>query len=93
MFDRPETLTTMQWQGPHRNADMYRMGLFAETVEGKTFYWHGGFWGTIVYYSPDTRRAAAVVTTDAARFGKAKALAGEAVGIPAGKVPALRLPE
>lgn len=93
VFDRPETLAAMQWQGPHRNSDMYRLGLFAETVEGKTYYWHGGFWGTIVYYSPDTRRSAAVVTTDAVRFGKAKALAGEAVGIPVGKVPVLRLPE
>ena len=92
IFDRPETLALMQWRGPHKDSDMYRLGLFAETVDGRTYYWHGGFWGTIVYYSPDTRRAAAAVTTDATRFGKVKALAGEAVGIPAGKVPALRLP-
>lgn len=92
IFDKPSTLTEMQWKGPHRDADMYRLGLFAETVDGRTYYWHGGFWGTIVYHSPDSGLTAAIVTTDAQTFAKAKAIAGEAVGIPSGKVPALRLP-
>ena len=69
-----------------------RLGLFADTVDGRAYYWHGGFWGTIVYYSPDTRRSAAAVTTNAAGFTAVKELAGEAAGIPDGKVPALRLP-
>ena len=92
VFDRPETLQAMFWKGPQRNADMYRLGLFADTVDGRTYYWHGGFWGTVVYYSPDTKRAAAAVTTNASGFGKVKELAGEAVGIPDGKVPRLSLP-
>jgi D-alanyl-D-alanine carboxypeptidase len=93
IFEKPSTLALMQWRGPHANAEMYRLGLFAETVDGRTYYWHGGFWGRIVYYSPDSRIAAAAVSTNASGFGAAKELAGEAVGIPDGQVPRLQLPQ
>lgn len=92
IFEKPDTLQTMQWKGPHEHSDMYRLGLFAESVDGQTYYWHGGFWGTYVYYSPGTGRAAAAVTTNVTGARQVKELAGEAVGIPPGKVPRLSLP-
>lgn len=63
IFDRPETLREMLWQGPHRGAEQYRLGIFVRRVNGREFYWHGGFWGTLVYYAPDTRMAVSAVTT------------------------------
>lgn len=92
VFERLETLQEMQRRGPHENAEMYRLGIFAENVAGGTYYSHGGFWGTSVYYSPDTGCAAAAVTTNVTGARKVKILAGEAVGIPAGSVPTPALP-
>lgn len=92
IFDKPGTLQTMEWKGPQEYGDLYRLGLFADTVDGQVYYWHGGFWGTIVYYSPVSHRAAAAVSTNVTGFAKVKQLAGAAVGILPGKVPALFLP-
>jgi len=73
VFDRHETLRKMQWRGPHEHAEVYRLGLFAENVDGRTYFSHGGFWGTSVYYSPDTGRAAAAVATNVTGAGGVKA--------------------
>ena len=69
IFDRPATLREMLWQGPHQGADKYRLGIFVKRAGGRDLYWHSGFWGTVVYYSPDAGVAIAGFTTnqDAAR--------------------------
>jgi D-alanyl-D-alanine carboxypeptidase len=64
VFERPETLREMLWQGPHRGAEGYRLGVFVKQVGGRELYWHSGFWGTHVYYAPDSRVAVAGMTTN-----------------------------
>jgi D-alanyl-D-alanine carboxypeptidase len=91
IFKRRETLGQMLWQGPHRGGDYYRLGLFADKVGDHYYYWHGGFWGTFIYYAPHRRVAAAGVTTRQTGFGRLKQIVGEAAGIPPSKVPPLKL--
>lgn len=64
VFDRPETLREMLWRGPHRGADIYRLGIFVKRIGDREVYWHSGFWGTHAYYAPDTRVAVAGMTTN-----------------------------
>lgn len=64
IFDRPETLKEMLWQGPHKGADQYRLGIFVKKAGGHDYYWHSGFWGTVVYYDPAKRVAVAGMTTN-----------------------------
>jgi len=64
VFDRPETLREMLWQGPHRNAHIYRLGIFVKRAGERDFYWHSGFWGTMAYYDPQNRVAIAGITTN-----------------------------
>ncbi len=80
VFDRSETLKEMLWKGPHQGADQYRMGVFLRHVGGQDFYWHSGFWGTLVYYAPSSGVAVAGVTTHQGEFGSMKALVERAVG-------------
>ncbi|WP_206185231.1 serine hydrolase [Sphingosinicella sp. CPCC 101087] len=68
IFDRPETLRTMTKAGTHVGAERYRLGLFAQAVDGREVYSHSGFWGTLVYYDPRRRRAVAALTTRTERF-------------------------
>lgn len=73
VFDRPETLDLMRAQGAHAGSEQYRLGLQAKQVDGRDVYFHSGFWGTIAYYDPATRRAVAAVGTRKATF-RAKVL-------------------
>jgi D-alanyl-D-alanine carboxypeptidase len=68
IFDRPETLQEMLWQGPHRGGDDYRLGIFVNHVGNQQLYWHSGFWGTLVYYNPRTKVAVAGMTTNQKGF-------------------------
>jgi D-alanyl-D-alanine carboxypeptidase len=82
IFDRPETLREMLWQGPHRGAELYRLGVFVTRVGDEDFYWHSGFWGTLVYYSPRRRLAVAGVTTNQDGFRRMRAAVEQRVGLP-----------
>lgn len=68
IFDRPETLQEMLWKGPHRGAETYRLGIFVKQVGDQQLYWHSGFWGTLVYYNPQTKVAVAGMTTNQKGF-------------------------
>lgn len=90
IFDRPETLREMLWKGPHRGADDYRLGIFVKNVGGQQLYWHSGFWGTLVYYNPQTRGAVAGVTTNQKGFANLRSMvermaAGERLTTTAGE--------
>lgn len=83
VFDKPETLQEMMWQGPHQRAAHYRLGVFVTPADdGRVFYWHSGFWGTIVAYDPQTRTAVSGVTVNPDNFGRTKALVQQALGAP-----------
>lgn len=62
LFERPGTLQEMLWQGPHKGADGYRLGVFVGQANGRDYYWHSGYWGSVAYYVPDTGIAVAGVT-------------------------------
>lgn len=64
VFERPETLREMLWQGPHRGGEGYRLGVFVKRIGAREFYWHSGFWGTHVFYAPDSRVVVAGMTTN-----------------------------
>ncbi|MDQ8756713.1 serine hydrolase domain-containing protein [Sphingosinicella sp. LHD-64] len=68
VFDRPETLREMLWQGPHRGAEGYRLGIFVKQIGGRDVYWHSGFWGTLAYYDPATRTAIAGMSANQQGF-------------------------
>lgn len=59
IFSSPATLTTMLSTGPHDGAENYRLGIMANVVNGITLYSHLGFWGSVAYYSPQTKTSAA----------------------------------
>ena len=82
VFDRPATLQEMLWQGPHRRGDHYRLGVFVNQIDGRTYYWHSGFWGTVALYSPDTGVAVAGVTNNQDGFVAMRTLAESAIGAP-----------
>ncbi|MDO1559582.1 serine hydrolase domain-containing protein [Brevundimonas sp. 2R-24] len=82
VFDRPETLQEMLWQGSHERADHYRLGVFVAERDGRRWYWHSGFWGTFVAYSPDLRVAMSGVTVNQDAFIRTKTLVEQALGGP-----------
>lgn len=69
VFRSPDSLGKMLWQGKHRGGDQYRVGIFVEKIGNCDAYWHSGFWGTIVYYSPAARVAVAGMTTHQQGYG------------------------
>lgn len=84
VFERADTLKEMFWKGPHQGADQYRMGVFVKRVGDQDFYWHSGFWGTLVYYAPSSGVAVAGATTHQGEFGKMRALVESAAGAASG---------
>lgn len=64
VFARGETMQEMLRPGPHKGSDHYRLGIFVDHIGGRDVYWHSGFWGTYALYDPETRTAAAGVTTN-----------------------------
>lgn len=82
IFDKPETLDAMLWQGPHQRGDHYRLGIFVSQADGRTFYWHSGFWGTVALYAPDVGVAVAGVTVNQDGFLAVRTLAESVIGAP-----------
>lgn len=80
VFDKPETLREMLWQGPHRGAHIYRLGIFVKRVGEEEFYWHSGFWGTVAYYSPRRRIAVAGITANQDGYRRLIATVEQLVG-------------
>lgn len=68
IFARPATLQVMLTEGKHKNADVYRFGIFVRHTPAGDIYWHSGFWGTYAAYSPDTGIAAAGMTANQSGF-------------------------
>jgi D-alanyl-D-alanine carboxypeptidase len=83
VFDRPETLREMIRQGSHSGAHEYRLGVMVKNVSGREYYWHSGFWGTTVYYSPAARIAVAGVTTNRDAYQALVPIVEQAAGISA----------
>lgn len=63
VFDDPQTLAEMLRKGPHDDADKYRLGVSVSKINGNVCYSHAGFWGTVVYYSPQQGVAVSGFTT------------------------------
>ncbi|HEX8301410.1 serine hydrolase [Sphingomonas sp.] len=63
LFENRRTLQVMLSEGPHKNGDIYRFGLFVKHTPRGDIYSHSGFWGTAVAYSPETGIVAAVLST------------------------------
>jgi D-alanyl-D-alanine carboxypeptidase len=83
LFDRPQTLHEMLWQGPHKGADGYRLGVFVGRANGRDYYWHSGYWGSVAYYVPDTGIAVAGVTNNQDAYHRLVSAVQQAAGIAA----------
>ena len=81
LFQRPETLQEMLWQGPHEGADAYRLGVFVKHANGHDYYWHSGYWGTVAYYAPATGIAVAGVTTNQDAYRRLVDVVQKAAGV------------
>lgn len=81
LFDRPQTLHEMLWQGPHKGADGYRLGVFVGQANGRDYYWHSGYWGSVAYYVPDTGVAVAGVTNNQDAYHRLVSAVQKAAGI------------
>jgi D-alanyl-D-alanine carboxypeptidase len=64
VFEKPQTLVEMLCQGTHQGAEGYRLGVALSVVGRAVCYSHAGFWGTVVYYSPQAELAVAGFTTE-----------------------------
>lgn len=80
VFRRPETLREMVRQGDHKGADQYRLGIFVKRVGERDYYWHSGFWGSVAYYDPEARVAAAGVTVNQDGFPELVRLVERTIG-------------
>ena len=83
LFERPGTLQEMLWQGPHKGADGYRLGVFVKHADGRDYYWHSGYWGTVAYYAPAARIAVAGVTTNQDAYRRLVIAVQKAAGVTA----------
>jgi D-alanyl-D-alanine carboxypeptidase len=81
LFQRRETLQEMLWQGPHKGADAYRLGVFVKHANGRNYYWHSGYWGTVAYYAPATGIAVAGVTTNQDAYRRLVDIVQKAAGV------------
>ena len=80
VFKRASTINAMLWQGNHGGSEKYRLGIFVKHVNGQDFYWHSGFWGTLVYYDPRSHVAVAGALLDQAGFKPMRALVEKLIG-------------
>ncbi|MEM9494651.1 MAG: serine hydrolase domain-containing protein [Pseudomonadota bacterium] len=53
IFEKPQTLALMIEAPDHPDGSPYRMGLFADELNGHKKFGHGGFWGTDVFILPE----------------------------------------
>lgn len=64
IFSSPNTLKTMLSIGSHEGAELYRLGIMVNVVNGITLYSHLGFWGSVAYYAPEAKISAAGFVDD-----------------------------
>lgn len=64
IFSSPNTLKTMLSMGSHEGAELYRLGIMVNVVNGITLYSHLGFWGSVAYYAPEAKISAAGFVDD-----------------------------
>lgn len=64
IFSSPNTLETMLSMGSHEGAELYRLGIMVNVVNGITLYSHLGFWGSVAYYAPEAKISAAGFVDD-----------------------------
>lgn len=83
LFERSETLQAMLWKGPHKGADRYRLGVFVGQANGRDYYWHSGYWGTVAYYAPDAGIAVAGVTNNQDAYRGLVTIVRKAAGVAA----------
>lgn len=70
LFKQPETLELMRWQGLHENAARYRLGIFAApSPDGRTTWFHSGFWGTLASHRHEDGLTVAGATNEQSDFG------------------------
>jgi len=81
LFQRADTLRAMLWQGPHKGADGYRLGVFVKHADGRDYYWHSGYWGTVACYAPAAGIAAAGVTTNQDAYRRLVDVVQKAAGV------------
>lgn len=64
VFRNEETLSLMQttpsFPGGYKPAQNYGLGLQIAEIDGITFYYHTGFWGTIAGYAPELDASIAI---------------------------------
>jgi D-alanyl-D-alanine carboxypeptidase len=75
VFDDPATLRLMIEAPGQAEPDVYRLGVFPETIDGRDAYSHSGFWGTYAVYVPELDIAVAAVTLDQSAFATMRELA------------------
>ena len=83
LFERPGTVQEMLRQGPHKGADGYRLGVFVGQSNGREYYWHSGYWGSVAYYVPDTGIAVAGVTNNQDAYRRLVNAVQKAAGVAA----------
>ncbi|WP_262694310.1 serine hydrolase domain-containing protein [Kordiimonas aquimaris] len=59
IYENSSTLTTMLSQDGLPEGSPYRHAVFVKNYSGLEVYEHGGFWGTLVLYDPQTKTAIA----------------------------------
>jgi CubicO group peptidase (beta-lactamase class C family) len=64
-------------------ADGYRLGVFVGRANGRDYYWHSGYWGTVAYYVPDTGIAVAGVTNNQDAYRRLVNAVQKAAGVAA----------
>lgn len=75
VFDKASTLTLMMSSEGLPDDSPYRLGMLVYTFNGRTFYGHGGFWGTLVVHDQATGSTFAAAAYDRADYPKLKDLA------------------
>lgn len=68
IYNQPETLDLMLSADDLPDGSPYRHAVFVKDYKGLTVYEHGGFWGTLVLYDPETKVAIAGATLKQSDF-------------------------
>jgi len=63
IFNTPLTIDSLltKVKTEQKSDSDYRFGIWKSTLNGKTVYGHGGFWGSMVYYVPEMDLAISII--------------------------------
>lgn len=77
IFKLPQTISTLltKIKTEKESETDYRFGIWQSTLNGKTVYGHGGFWGSMVYYVPELNLAISVIILEKDKSGLRKEIA------------------